>query len=160
MVKQRFKASFQCPNPSFLALPCFFFGCVLVLVCLAFLLFLWLHTSVFFKNTYQKLPAHITLACTFVLNGDSYIFCLRMPLFQEGPEKYCMFTTNGEVMLSRIPAFQLSENTGTDFPELSSVLIYVECLRFLKVCITICIGYEFCLYAYMICCPFLEVFYT
>lgn len=77
---------------------------------------------------------------------------VTVTLFQEGSESYCLFTLNGEAVLPQIVAFQLwIWKTGAAFPDLSSVFIYLEHLDFLKLYITLCIGCEFCLYAYMIC---------
>lgn len=84
---------------------------------------------------------------------------VTVTLFQEGSESYCLFILNGESVLPQIVAFQLWVwKTGIGFPDLSSVFIYLEHLHFLKLYITLCIGYEFCLFAQadMLCFHFLR----
>jgi len=150
IVTQQSEASFQCPNSSFLAIPCCLVGCGFVLS-LTFLPSLWLHPSIFLKHTYQKLPAHVTLVCASILNGDSSIFCPRMPLFLKGSESHWMLTTNGETLLSRVMTSQPWVWQYRGRFSRSQFCAYLLGTPAFSQAVHYCSSCEFCLYAYMIC---------
>lgn len=97
---------------------------------------------------------------------SSGILCPRMPLFQEGSWIIlCVYHWWGGCAFQDHGLSAGSENSGADFPHLSSVLVFLEHLLVLWLCIA---WYwlwvlSFCTWLIqtdILCCPFLQLLYT
>lgn len=132
--------------------------------------FLWpflVAQHLFILQEYLAEPTcHRTLICTFVLNGDSSIFCPRMPLFQEGSWIiWCVYHWWWGCAFQDRGLWSGSGSTGAGFPRLSSVLVFLEHLLLLRLCVaqdwlsisSLC---TWLVQTDVLCCPFFELFYT